>query len=72
MPRVGRGGQGFYQSFKENNAEIDCELACTWVCACRAPLLSKERELQKRPTLHTNLLHIWLGFSHILDKIYKD
>lgn len=69
MPRVGKDFT--IRVSKKTMPKLIASL-CAWVCACQAPLLSKERELRKRPTLHTNLLHIWLGFSHILDKIYKD
>lgn len=57
-------GGFYYQSFKENNAEIDCEFVCTWACACRATLLSKERELQKGQ--HSTLISSTYGWvSHI-------
>lgn len=51
---------------------IACLCARGRVCDGHYCYLERERESRKRPTLHANLLHIWLGFSHILDKIYKD
>lgn len=58
------------QSFKENNGE---QMSVrVWACAYLSPLLSEVRKSRIRPKLCTNLLHICLGFSHILDKIYGD